>query len=133
MAKTRRVGDAAVLVALQPHALAARHLRHLVEREDQQLAVLADDRDDGRPRRRRRARISSGASTFITCLPLRVLASDLVLGHDEAAPLGRGDEQLPLGIVDEDGDDVLGRVHVDHQRIGSPWPRPPGSLSAPSV
>ena len=35
----------AVLVALQDHAGAARHLRHLVQREDQQLAVVADDRD----------------------------------------------------------------------------------------
>ena len=39
------VEHAAILVFLQPDALAARHLRHLGKREDQQLAVLADDRD----------------------------------------------------------------------------------------
>src|SRR3954454_20441937 len=39
------VGEAAVLVLLQTHTAAAGHLRHLVEREDQHLAVLADDRD----------------------------------------------------------------------------------------
>src|SRR5262249_62244414 len=36
------VGELAVLEALQPHAAAARHLRHLFEREDHHLAVLAD-------------------------------------------------------------------------------------------
>ena len=39
------VGQAAVLVALQAHALAARHFRRLIQGEDQQLAVFADDRD----------------------------------------------------------------------------------------
>ena len=42
---TLRSAQAAVAVALQDHARAARHLRHLVEREDQQLAVVADHRD----------------------------------------------------------------------------------------
>src|ERR1041384_5908362 len=36
------VRKAAVLVALQPHARAARHLGELFEREDHHLAVVAD-------------------------------------------------------------------------------------------
>src|ERR671910_535066 len=40
-----RVGNAAVLVALKAHALAARHFGHLLDGEDQELAVLADDRN----------------------------------------------------------------------------------------
>src|SRR5271154_6115905 len=40
-----RVRQAAVLEALQAHALAARHLGHLSERENQYLAVLSDRRD----------------------------------------------------------------------------------------
>ena len=43
--KVFRSDSAAVLVALQAHAAAARHLRHLVEREDHHLAVLADRGD----------------------------------------------------------------------------------------
>src|SRR5580704_17345042 len=50
----RDVGQSAVLVALQPHAAAAAHLRHLVERKTHHLAVLANrghelalDRRDG--------------------------------------------------------------------------------------
>src|SRR5690606_4745226 len=39
------VGDAAILVTLQAHALAARHFRDLGRRHDQHLAVLADDGD----------------------------------------------------------------------------------------
>src|SRR5688500_12552174 len=39
------VGDAAVLVALKADALAAWQLGHLGQREDQELSVLADDRD----------------------------------------------------------------------------------------
>ena len=42
---TRASESAAVLEALQDDALAARHLVDLVEREDEQLAVLADGRD----------------------------------------------------------------------------------------
>ena len=40
-----RVGQPAFLVALQNHAAAARHLRHLIQRKNQQLTVVADYRD----------------------------------------------------------------------------------------
>src|SRR3546814_18118796 len=43
--EAQRVGQAAVTIALQHHALAARHHRHFGEREDDALAVLADRRD----------------------------------------------------------------------------------------
>ena len=39
------VGNAAVLIALKPRALAARHFVELRKREHEQLAVLPDDRD----------------------------------------------------------------------------------------
>ena len=108
------VGDAAVLVFLQPDALAARHLRHLVEREEEELPVLAEGRHhvaargDAEPHLLRRVDRHH-------LLALAGIGEDLGLRHDEAPPLGRGDEQLPLRIVDEDRDHVLGRVHVDHQ------------------
>ena len=38
------VADPAILVFLQADALAARHFRHLLQRKDQKLAVLADHR-----------------------------------------------------------------------------------------
>src|SRR3546814_12819108 len=44
--EAQRVGQAAVAIALQHHALAARHHRHFGEREDDELAVLADHRED---------------------------------------------------------------------------------------
>ena len=83
------VAQRALAAALQAHALAARHLGQLGEREDQQqLAVLADDRDvvaasAGTQQRRlgRRRRRSA------RCLPLRVLATSVVLRRDEAAPV----------------------------------------------
>src|SRR5208283_879931 len=39
------VGNAAVLITLHPDSLAARHARDFLEREDEQLSVLADNRD----------------------------------------------------------------------------------------
>src|SRR6478609_3670476 len=39
------VGQSPILVALQPDAPSPRHLRYLLERENQQFAIVADDRD----------------------------------------------------------------------------------------
>src|SRR3984893_9739340 len=39
----RDIAQAAVLVLLQAHATAARHLRQLIDRKQQKLAVIADD------------------------------------------------------------------------------------------
>src|SRR5262249_52475984 len=40
------VREAAILEALQPHATAAHHLRHLFDREEHHLAILADRGDE---------------------------------------------------------------------------------------
>ena len=127
-----RVGNAAVLVALQPHALAARHFRHLVEREDQQLAVLADRRDvvaGGGVT----SLTSAGASTFITALPLRVADSmsswpttkprPSVVAINIFSPAAYGHTATMSA--------VSSRSAIS--RIGSPAPRPPGSLAASRV
>src|SRR5690242_12093348 len=44
-AKHLCIRQSTVAVALQDHAAAARHLGHLLERKDQQLAVVANDRN----------------------------------------------------------------------------------------
>src|ERR1700693_3643697 len=41
----RDVGQPAIAVFLQPYTAAARHFRHLIDRKDQHLAVVADHRD----------------------------------------------------------------------------------------
>ena len=110
----RSLAPAAVLVALQAHALAAGHLRHLLDREDQELAVLADDRDvvalglRGRP-------LFAGASTFRTLLALAGVGGPSSGRHDEAAPVRADDEQLRAGLVGEGRDEVGALLQVDHQ------------------
>ena len=82
----RDVGQPAVLVALQPHAAAARHLRHLIERENHHLAVLADRRGQlALHRRDRRGLVRRLDVEHL--LALAGVGEALVLGHDEAAAL----------------------------------------------
>ena len=81
----------------------------------QQLAVLADHRDVVAVGRHAEHGLRRLAVTFSTCLPLRVVATHLVLGHDEAVAARGGDQQLAAGLVDEELDDVVVLLQVDHQ------------------
>src|SRR5262245_43436185 len=87
------VGEPTILEALQPHAAAARHLGHLLEREDHHLAVLADRSgklafDVGeRARRVRRLDVEH-------LLALAGIGEALVLGDHKAAALRATDQEL---------------------------------------
>src|SRR3546814_4060503 len=95
-----RVGETAVFVFLQEHAPALRHHRHFRQREQQQLAVLADDRHVVSLDRTtdRCLHALAGIEDMPAVLGLR---HHLVLGHQEAAAVGRGHEQRAAGLVDE--------------------------------
>src|SRR5580704_2054524 len=101
----RDVGQSAVLVALQPHAAAAAHLRHLVEREEYHLAVLADCRDELALDRRDGARCV-GRLDVEHLLALAGIAQTLVLGHDESPARFARDHELAAALIAEHRDDI---------------------------
>ena len=107
------VGDVAVLIALQAHAFAAAHLRHLVEREHQQPAVVADHRNlvagGGADDR------GHGRLVDVEHLAALAGAADhVVLVDHEAAAVGGGHDHLGAGPVGQHGDDVLALAEVGH-------------------
>ncbi len=69
----------------------------------------------------------------MTCLPLAGIGNDFALRHDEAIARRRCQDQLAGGIMHKGRQHVLVVFHIPMIRIGSPWPRPPGSLSPASV
>ncbi len=101
----RDVGQPAVLVALQPHAAAATHLRHLVEGEEHHLAVLADRRHQLALDRRDGARFV-GRLDVEHLLALARIAQALVLGHDESPARFARDHELAAAPIAEHRDDV---------------------------
>ncbi len=107
------VGNAAVLVPLQAHALAAGHLRHLRQREDQHLAVFADDGDviaaDGDDKL---GLVRHG--NIHDLLALAGIGGHFRFRHDKAVAGGRDDHLLARRIMDEGGQHILIVVHVDH-------------------
>src|SRR5580658_5937119 len=110
----RDVGESAVLVALQPYAAAAVHLRHLVQRKEHHLAVLADrghqlalDRRDG-------ARFV-GRLDVEHLLALAGIAQALVLGHDESPARFARDHKLAAALIAEHRDDIRLLFHLDEQ------------------
>ena len=130
------VREAAVLVALQPHALAARHLGQSARAGRPASCGSRRSTATWSPSTGDAARAPRPAlSTFSTCLPLRVLARHLVLRRRRSrGRRGRRDQQLAPAGVDERRRRCRSPAPCrPSSRIGSPWPRPPGSLSAPSV
>src|SRR5579864_2760932 len=103
--ESRDVGKPAVLVALQPHAAAAAHFRHLVEGEDHHLAVLADRRDEPAFDRRDGARFV-GRLDVEHLLALAGIAEAFVLGHDESPARFAGDHKLAAALIAEYRDHV---------------------------
>src|ERR1700730_18215318 len=97
------VAEPAVLMTLQPHAAAARHLRYLVDWENDHLAVFADRRHQFAHGRRDGARFI-GRRDVEHLLALARIGDALVLGHDESSPLLAGDDELAAALVAEHGD-----------------------------
>ena len=129
-----RVGNAAVLVFLQADALAARHFGNVGEREDQHLAVVADDGDVVARSTGTQSLASSGSVTFITCLPLRVLARSSASGATKPLPAAGDEEQLARRASWTKAVTMSWSFSMSTMmRTGSPWPRPPGSVAATSV
>ena len=111
------VGQAAILVALEAHALAARHLGQLLQGEQQELAVVADDRDAvAFGRRAHRSLIARADIQHLLALARR--GNDLVLRHDEAMAARAGDQQLAAFHVLEQLDRIRSFLDVDHQAEG---------------
>src|SRR5271166_3813676 len=108
------VRHAAVLVALEARALAARHFVELGDREYEQLAVLADDSDvvarggDGERGRRLAADVEHGTA-------LAGRRRKLVLADDEAVAVGGDNEPLRAGRIRPDGDDRSALIDVGHE------------------
>src|SRR3954471_6861611 len=91
------VREPAVLVALQAHTRAARHLGQLLHREDQHLAVLANGGDLLALKHAYRARFV-GRLHVEHLLALARGAEALVLGNNEASPLMARDYELPSAL-----------------------------------
>src|SRR5215204_5582409 len=121
------VGDAAVTVALQAHALAADHFRQLLDGKKQELAVLADDRDvvAGGLDRDREPRLAVDAHDIAAFAGV----GDRVVGRDdEAAPFRAREQQLHAGPVGDGRDDVGAVVEIDHEADRIAEAAPAGQL-----
>ncbi len=112
--KTLDVGQAAVLVPLQAHAAAARHLRHLIDREHHHLAVLADRGDQFALGRRDGAGFV-GRLDVEDLLALAGIGEALVLGNDKAPALLARDDQLAAALIAEHRDHVGLLLELDEQ------------------
>src|SRR5580704_15372569 len=110
----RDVGQSAVLVALQPHAAAAAHLRYLVERKTHHLAVLANRGHELALDRRDGARFV-GRLDVEHLLALAGIAQALVLGHDESPARFARDYKLAAALIAEHRDDIRLLFHLDEQ------------------
>src|SRR5690349_20276768 len=111
-----RIRELVGLRLLQGDAAAAAHLRHLVDREDQQLAAFAQRRD----------RIGAlwhdteGLRLLLVgevqyLLAVLGLGHDLVLGDDEAAAGIRRHQEPATALHHREIDDVLLVAELDHQ------------------
>src|SRR6185312_755755 len=108
------VGQSTILVALQPDAPSPRHLRYLLERENQHLAIVADGRDQFALHHRDGTRFV-GHGDIEHLLALAGIGEALVLRHDKAATLGAGDQELAAALMTEYGDDVGLLLQVGEQ------------------
>jgi len=67
----------------------------------------------------------SASWTFRRCLPCGI-ADAISLIDYEARSSWLADRNFTPALVDEQRHDPAFLLHVDHMRIGAPWPRPPG-------
>src|SRR6202051_1138227 len=112
--KRRDIGQAAVFVALQPHAAATAHLRHLVEGEEYHLAVLAN-------RRHQLALDRRDGTRFVRrfdvehLLALASIAEALVLRHDESPARFARNQKLAAALIAEHRYDIGFLLEVAEQ------------------
>ncbi len=109
---------------------AARHARHLVEREHQQLAVACRRRPGGRRRpATHSAARSPGLGRFSTCLPVRFSATSVVGLHHEAAAGVRCDQVARALAQHEQRDHVVLAGHLRQQPHRLPVAAPARQLA----
>src|SRR4030088_1479219 len=121
------VGQPAILVALQPHAASPRHLRHLFERENQHLAIVADGGDQLALHHPDGARLVRHRH-IDQLLALAGVGEAFVLRHDKAATFGARDQELATALMTEYGDDVRLLLHIDEETDRFAVPAAAGKL-----
>ena len=114
----RHIADTAVLVALQTHTFAASHLGNLRGREQEQFAVLTDDRDHIAFNRHRHLQFDRFRHIH-HLLALAGVGDDVRLRRNEPITLGVDQQKFTPRIVHEESDDILSGIQIDHdaQRI----------------
>ena len=109
-----RIGEPAVLVALQPHALAPRHLRHLRQRKDHQFAVLAHDRHMVALGGHQQFRGETLVGAHHTPALAR-RAHQIILADDKTPPIRRRRQHFSPGLVGKHQHDVRPLVEIGQQ------------------
>src|SRR5579863_1931848 len=99
-------------VFLQAHAAAARHLRHLIDREDHHLVVGADRRDHVAGDGCDSARLVRHLDVQ-NLLALAGVTDAIVLVDDEALPLAARNQVFAPALVDEQRDDGGVLIEID--------------------
>src|SRR6476619_2507960 len=106
------IGQLGARIFLQPYAAAARHLRHLVDREKHHLVVGADHRNAV-------AGHGGNGTGLIRHLDVKDLfalagiADAVVLLDDEALPLEARNQELAVAFIDEQRHDGRVLFHID--------------------
>src|SRR5262249_2511610 len=108
------IAQPAILVALQPHAAPSRHLWDLIERENHQLAVLAD-RGDELALNHREGTSRVGRRDIEHLFTLAGIGETFVLGDDKAAALRAGEEELAPALVAENSHHIRLLLEVDEK------------------
>src|SRR6266851_486565 len=108
----RDIRQAAVLVFLQAHAAAARHLRHLIDRKQQKLAVIADDGDGVAGYRRQGAGFVRHLDVQ-HLLALAGVADAIILVDDKTLPFMARHHEFASALVAEQRHDRCVLLHID--------------------
>ena len=120
--ESRDVGKSFFLVALQPHATAAAHFGHLIQRKDDHLPVRTDCGRQFSVDRRH-------GSRFVWRLQIEHLfaftrcSEHIVLWHDETVAAIASNEEFAPALIRECGDHI-GILKIDEQpdRLAMPSP-----------
>lgn len=108
------VRNAAVAIPLKPNAAPARHFRDLAKREDQEFPVSAYDCDVIAGCLDTEFRFRS-ARHIQDLLALACVRNHIGFLHDETTRLVGNQKQAAIRLVDENIDDVLPLIHIDHE------------------
>ena len=116
-AENPEIGQIAVLVFLQGDAGTFCHFRHLVQREDQQFPVLADDGDVIAFGGHAAGQLFSG-SEVEDLLAGAAFRGKLGAGNDEAPGRAGGEEVVAGAVGDEEVEDTILVGQVDEEANG---------------